>query len=63
MPWTARDAYRHTKKASTPALQRQWMHVANSELEKHGDDALAIRAANAVVARGGKKQRSTRRAK
>jgi hypothetical protein len=52
MPWSARDAYSHTKQANTPSLQRQWAHVANSELEKHGDDARAIRAANSVVARG-----------
>jgi len=52
MPWTARDAYRHTKKASTPGLQRQWAHVANSELERTGDEALAIRAANSVVGKG-----------
>ena len=50
MPWTTRDAYRHTKKASTPLLQRQWAHVANSALERTGDDALAIREANSVVA-------------
>jgi hypothetical protein len=49
MPWTSRDAYRHSKKASTPSLQRQWAHVANSELERTGDEALAIRAANSVV--------------
>ena len=54
MPWTAKDAYGHTKKANTPLLQRQWMHVANSELEKHGDEARAIQSANAVVARGAK---------
>lgn len=57
MPWTARDAYRHTKAASTPDLQRQWAHVANSELERTGDEALAIRAANGVVGKGGGKQR------
>jgi hypothetical protein len=49
MPWTARDAYRHTKRASTPSAQRQWAHVANSELAKTGDEARAIRAANSVV--------------
>lgn len=53
MPWTPRDAYRHTKTASTPLLQRQWAHVANSALERTGDEARAIREANAVVARGG----------
>lgn len=64
MPWSSRDAYRHTKKASTPDLQRQWMHVANSELERTGDEAAAIRAANSVVARGssgGKRRRNMRR--
>jgi len=63
MPWSARDAYRHTKTASTPMLQRQWAHVANSELERTGDEALAIRAANSVVARGssgGKRRRNMR---
>ena len=45
MPWTAQDAYRHTKKASNPKLQRMWADVANSELEKTGDNALAIKAA------------------
>ena len=53
MPWTPRDAYRHTKKASTPNAQKQWAHVANSALERTGDEALAIREANAVVSRGG----------
>lgn len=53
MPWTPRDAYRHTKKASTPNTQRQWAHVANSILESSGDEARAIREANAVIARGG----------
>lgn len=60
MPWTPRDAYRHTKSASTPELQRQWAHVANSELERTGDEALAIRAANSVVGKGGGKQRKTK---
>ena len=66
MPWSPRDAYRHTKQANTPLLQRQWAHVANSELEAHGDDARAIRAANAVVARGansGPSGRSSKRKK
>lgn len=52
MPWSQRDAYSHTKVASTPHLQRQWAQVANSVLESSGDEARAIREANAVVARG-----------
>lgn len=50
MPWTSRDATRHTKKARTPAAKRQWAHVANAVREKTGSDATAIREANAVVA-------------
>lgn len=51
MPWTADDAERHTHKASTPALQELWAKVANERLERTGDEARAIREANAVVAR------------
>jgi hypothetical protein len=53
MPWTSRDAYRHSKKASTPHLQRLWSNVANSALQSGDDEASAIRQANAAVARGG----------
>lgn len=49
MPWTARDAYSHTKKANTPQAQSQWAAIANSVLEKSGDEASAIRQANAAV--------------
>lgn len=51
MPWTPKDAYRHTKAASTPKLQRMWSHIANSVLESSGDEARAIREANAMVAK------------
>lgn len=51
MPWTPRDAYSHTKKADSPAKQRQWAHVANAILEESGDEARAIREANAAVAK------------
>jgi hypothetical protein len=61
MPWTSRDAYRHTKSASTPEKQRQWAHVANSELQRTGDEALAIRAANGVVGKGGRSSTKRRR--
>lgn len=53
MPWsTGKDALRHTKKAKTAKKQRQWLHVANSALQRTGDDALAIREANGVIAHG-----------
>jgi hypothetical protein len=51
MPWTSVDAERHTHKATTPALQELWATVANETLERTGDEARAIREANAVVAR------------
>ena len=49
MPWTSSDA--KTLKAKSPKAKRQWAHVANSVLARTGNDARAIRAANAAVAR------------
>lgn len=46
MPWTAADAQRHTKLASTLHLQQMWTEIANSALKRTGDDGLAIREAN-----------------
>ncbi len=57
MPWKAGDAKSKTHKADTPQKQRQWRDVANSVLKKTGDDARAIREANAVVARNKGKKR------
>ena len=51
MPWTSNDAEKHTHKADTRELQELWAKVANETLERTGDDARAIREANAVVAR------------
>jgi hypothetical protein len=51
MPWAPSDAIKHTKKADTPEKQRQWAEVANKVLDKTGNDAEAIREANAAVAR------------
>ncbi len=51
MPWTMDDAERHTHKAATPGLQELWAKVANEALERTGDEARAIREANAAVAR------------
>lgn len=51
MPWTARDATRHSKKAHTPELRKTWSTVANKVFHQSGDDAKAIRVANSVVGR------------
>jgi hypothetical protein len=51
MPWTSEDAERHTHKAATPELQELWARIANETLDRTGDEARAIREANAVIAR------------
>lgn len=58
MPWTPKDATRHTKKAKSAKSKRQWSDVSNSILKRTGDEARAVRGANAAVAKrlyGGKK--------
>ncbi|WP_173569883.1 hypothetical protein [Acetobacter conturbans] len=51
MPWTSKDAERHTHKATTEELQALWAKVANECLDRTGDEGRAVREANAVVAR------------
>ena len=51
MPWTPADADQHTHRACTARLKKMWSDIANSALSRTGDDARAIREANAVVAR------------
>ncbi len=59
MPWTPEDSTKHSKKANTPKLARQWADVANSAREKcisdGGDpkicDQKAIMMANGVIAK------------
>ena len=59
MPWSKdSDATRHTKKAKSPKRKRQWRKVANSILERTGDDARAIRGANAAVKKAGKRKKT-----
>ena len=61
MPWTPNDAERHTKKAKGSIAKRQWRDVANSALERTGDEGRAVREANAAVARRGGSIRNTGR--
>jgi len=56
MPWNPADAARHTKKAKPGKSSRQWSDVANSVLERTGDEGAAVRQANGVVAKRGKKK-------
>jgi len=68
MPWTAKDASRHTKKAKSAKRKRQWAHVADSVLRRTGDEGAAVRAANGVVKKGlgarkGKSKAAKRRKK
>ena len=51
MPWSAGDASGKTHKANTPKRRRQWAHVANRVLAETGDEGLAVREANGVIAK------------
>lgn len=55
MPWTARDASRFTKEASTPEKRKRWARIANEALKRGLSDGAAIREANAAIAGEGKK--------
>ncbi len=54
MPWTPKDATSHTKKANTPAKQKQWSTIADRLLAAGKSDAQAIRIANGVIKKRGK---------
>ena len=60
MPWTAADAIRHDKKATSPKKKRQWASVANSILKRTGSDSRAIRGANSVVKKAQSKRNRKR---
>lgn len=49
MPWTPKDAPSHTKRAKTKHTRQIWSAAANNALKEYGDDARAIRVANAAV--------------
>ncbi len=51
MPWAPDEAERHTHKATTHGLKQLWAKIANERLKHTGDEARAIREANAVIAR------------
>lgn len=51
MPWTPKDAHRFSKKASP----KKWSKIANAALGEYGDDATAIKIANAKAKPSSKK--------
>lgn len=56
MPWNSRSASGFTKKAKSPAAKKQWAKTANAVLKKTGNEGSAIRIANAVVKKRGRKK-------
>jgi hypothetical protein len=57
MPWSPKDASKHTKKADTPAEKKQWAKTANSVLKSSKNEGKAVRVANAAIAKGDTKKR------
>lgn len=55
MPWSAKDATKHTKKAAGKGAT--WSKVANEVLAKSGDEGKAIRIANSVIGKFVKKNK------
>jgi hypothetical protein len=51
MPWTPKDAERHTHRATTWELKELWAQVANECLERNGDEGRVIRLAGRRAAR------------
>lgn len=59
-PWGPSDSTRHTKKARSAKAKRMWAHVAESMRKRGASEGAAIRAANGVVKKRGKKRKRTR---
>ena len=56
MPWDPSDAKRFTKKAKSAKAKRQFARVANSMLKRGASEGAAIRAANGVIRKRGRKK-------
>lgn len=61
MPWTDSESTKHTKKAKSAKSKSQWRKVANSVLEKTGDEARAVRTANGVIKKSTRKKTNRKR--
>ena len=55
MPWSMRDALKHTGKAKSEKKKKQWAATANAVLKSSGDEGKAVRIANAAVKKSKKK--------
>jgi hypothetical protein len=51
MPWKPEQAKKHNK-AATGKKAKQWAATADEVLKQTGDDAKAIRIANAAIKKG-----------
>lgn len=49
MPWGPNNASRYSKLVKTQRQRERWASVANHVLETTGDEAQAIRVANATI--------------
>lgn len=63
MPWKPGDATRHTKKARSAKQKRQWSHIADSALKRGESEGAAIRMANGVIRKGGKRGKGRKRSR
>ena len=63
MPWGPGGAARHTKKARSPKRKRQWAHIADSALKRGESEGAAIRMANGVIRKGGKRGKGRKRSR
>ncbi len=57
MPWKPSDAKHKTKKADTPKKQALWAQISSRLLKEGASEGSAIKQANAVIGRIGKKKR------
>lgn len=62
MPWTESSGpARHSKAAGkSKKSRRQWKDIANSALKRGYSEGAAVRMANGVVKKRGKKRKSSR---
>jgi hypothetical protein len=58
MPWKGDGPWKHSKKARTKKQKRQARAIATSMMERGESEGAAIRAANGVIKRGGKRKKS-----